>query len=61
MYRGKEYNVRPVEELIGEIRSMAPVAERVRRVFLADGDALAAPLETLERVLAEKRERKNNG
>jgi radical SAM superfamily enzyme YgiQ (UPF0313 family) len=53
MYRGKDYRVRPVEELREEIRSIAPVAERVRRVFLADGDALAAPLETLEQVLGE--------
>ena len=53
MYRGKDYRVRPVEELSDEIRSIAPVAERVRRVFLADGDALAAPLEILEQVLAE--------
>ena len=51
MYRGKEYRVRPPAELSEEIRAIAPVAERVRRVFLADGDALAAPLETLERVL----------
>ncbi len=53
MYRGKDYRVRPVEELREEIRSIAPAAERVRRVFLADGDALAAPLETLEQVLGE--------
>ena len=53
MYRGKEYRVRPVEELRDEIRAIAPVAGRVRRVFLADGDALAAPLGTLEGVLGE--------
>jgi len=53
MYRGKNYRVRPVEELRGEIRSIAPVATRVRRVFLADGDALAAPQEILVQVLTE--------
>lgn len=53
MYRGKEYRVRPAEELRDEIRSIAPVAKRVRRIFLADGDALAAPLEVLEQVLVE--------
>lgn len=56
MYRGKEYRVRPVEELSDEIRAIAPVSGRVRRVFLADGDALAAPLEILERVLGEIKE-----
>lgn len=53
MYRGKDYRVRPVEELSEEIRSIAPAAERVRRVFLADGDALAAPMKTFQHVLGE--------
>jgi radical SAM superfamily enzyme YgiQ (UPF0313 family) len=53
MYREKEFRVRPVDELRGEIRSIASAAGRVRRVFLADGDALAAPMEILEQVLAE--------
>jgi radical SAM superfamily enzyme YgiQ (UPF0313 family) len=34
-----------------EIRAIAPLAGRVRRVFLADGDALAAPPDTVEQVL----------
>jgi radical SAM superfamily enzyme YgiQ (UPF0313 family) len=55
MYRNKEYRVRPVEELIAEIRGVAPMAESVKRVFLADGDALAAPQGVLEQVLGEIR------
>jgi radical SAM superfamily enzyme YgiQ (UPF0313 family) len=55
MYRGKQYRVRPVSELVEEIVSIAPAADRVRRVFLADGDALAAPQEILETVLGEIR------
>jgi radical SAM superfamily enzyme YgiQ (UPF0313 family) len=51
MYRGKEYRVRPASELSEEIRAIAPLAGRVRRVFLADGDALAAPPDTVEQVL----------
>jgi len=53
MYRGKAYRVRPAKELRNEIRAIAPVATRVRRIFLADGDALAAPLEILDQVLTE--------
>jgi radical SAM superfamily enzyme YgiQ (UPF0313 family) len=53
MYRGKEYRVRPVEDVLAEIRSAAGHAPGVLRVFLADGDALAAPAETLETVLDE--------
>ncbi len=57
MYRGKEYRVRPLEEVLGEIRTVAANTTGVHRVFLADGDALAAPMEVLERVLAEIRDR----
>jgi len=55
MYRMKEYRVRPVEEVVREIREVAPAVAGVRRVFLADGDALAAPQEVLEKVLIEVR------
>jgi radical SAM superfamily enzyme YgiQ (UPF0313 family) len=57
MYRGKEYRVRPVEDVLEEIRVAALNTAGVNRVFLADGDALAAPLATLERVLTEIRDR----
>lgn len=55
MYRGKDYRVRPVDEVISEIRGAASHAPGVQRVFLADGDALAAPRESLEVVLGEIR------
>ncbi len=55
MYRNKAYRVRPAEELEEEIRAVAPLAGGVRRVFLADGDALAAPEEVLTRVLESVR------
>ena len=57
MYRGKDYRVRPTEEVVGEIREAAQRLDGVHRVFLADGDALAAPAEELETVLREIRER----
>jgi len=56
MYRGKEFRVRPVEELLEEIRGAARALPGVRRVFLADGDALAAPAGMLEAVLETIRE-----
>jgi radical SAM superfamily enzyme YgiQ (UPF0313 family) len=56
MYRNKEYRVRPAEELVEEIRGAATLVSGVKRVFLADGDALAAPREVLERVLVEIRQ-----
>ena len=56
MYRGKDYRVRPVEHVLDEIRGAAANTAGVHRVFLADGDALAAPMEALELVLAEIRD-----
>lgn len=57
MYRTKEFRVRPLDEVLAEIRDVAPTMTGVRRVFLADGDALAAPREVLEVVLREIRAR----
>jgi radical SAM superfamily enzyme YgiQ (UPF0313 family) len=55
MYRSKEYRVRPVEDLIDEIRASAHLLPGIRRVFLADGDALAAPHDVIQTVLREIR------
>lgn len=56
MYRGKQYRVRPTAEVIAEIRAAADRLGPVRRVFLADGDALAAPAGDIEAVLEAIRE-----
>lgn len=56
MYRDKAYRVRPVEQVVAEIRAAGEHVPGVRRVFLGDGDALAAPGEVLERVLEEIRQ-----
>ena len=55
MYRNKEFRVRPVAEICHEIRSMAPLGSHFKRIFLADGDALAAPQDVIEAVLNEIR------
>lgn len=52
MYKGKSFRVRPLDEVLEEIRNIpAHVAQRVDRVFLADGDALVYPYEGLLRIL----------
>lgn len=56
MYRMKQFRVRPVDEVVAEVRAVAPLAPRVHRVFVGDGDALAAPPEALEAVLLAIRE-----
>ncbi len=57
MYRGKDFKVRPLEEVLQEVRGAAQRMPRVRRVFLADGDALVAPFDVLARVLGEIKEK----
>lgn len=54
MYKMKQFRIRPLDEVLAEIRSV-PLRYRaaVRRVFLADGDALIYPQEGLERILDE--------
>lgn len=51
MYRSKAYRVRPLAEVEAEIVAVAPLAASFTRVFLADGDALAAEPAFLEAVL----------
>ncbi len=53
MYRDRRFRVRPLRELLGEIewaRDHLP-PERVRKVFLADGDALVAKATFLQALL----------
>ena len=53
MYRDKKFRVRPLEELRAEIRWAAEQMGDVRKVFLADGDALIAKTRFLEDILDE--------
>ncbi len=52
MYRGKRYQVRPLDELLDEIaEAEARFAGEVRHVFVADGDPLAMELDHWEPIL----------
>ncbi|MCK7574724.1 MAG: hypothetical protein MZV65_01615 [Chromatiales bacterium] len=51
MYRTKQFVIRPLDQVHAEIQTMARVYPGTRRVFLADGDALAAPTEHLRTIL----------
>jgi radical SAM superfamily enzyme YgiQ (UPF0313 family) len=58
MYRDKRFRVRPLAELRAEIEWVArqPGAAEVRKVFLADGDALVAKAAHLRALLEALRE-----
>jgi radical SAM superfamily enzyme YgiQ (UPF0313 family) len=52
MYKMKQFRMRPVEEILGEINAVPKqVGRQVRRVFIADGDALVYPQQGLETIL----------
>ena len=52
MYKGKQFRVRPVDEMLAEIAGIpASYRSRVERVFLADGDALVYPFDGLVTIL----------
>lgn len=51
MYRSKEFTIRPLDQVQAEIQTVARAYPAVRRVFLADGDALAAPTNHLLHLL----------
>ncbi|GAB4366682.1 MAG: radical SAM protein [Deltaproteobacteria bacterium] len=50
-YRRKRYRVRPFEELERDVLEMSRLYPGTTRIFLADGDPLAAPADHLLRVL----------
>ncbi|MDQ4073968.1 MAG: radical SAM protein [Thermoproteota archaeon] len=57
MYRTKEYQERSIEEIKTEIELMARVQPEVRRIFLADGDALNLPTSNLVEILKSIKEK----
>lgn len=57
MYAGKTYRTLPPDDVFADIDEAAAMPWRHRRAFLLDGDALSAPQDFLESVLARIRER----
>lgn len=52
MYKNKRFRLRPVKEILREINLVPPVHRaKVRRIFLADGDALVYPVDGLTQIL----------
>jgi len=52
MYLDKRFSVRPFAEIEEDIGGLAPeLKDRIDRVFLADGDALALPAKSMLRIL----------
>ncbi len=57
MYRDKEYRVRDLEGILGDIEEAARSEPMIRKVFVADGDALAMETGQWLEILRSLRER----
>ncbi len=53
MYRTKDFTVRPLASVQADLATLARISPETRRVFLADGDALAAPTAALLTILTD--------
>lgn len=51
MYKDSRFRIRPLEEIEGIINRAATAMPYTRRIFLADGDALVLPTESLLQIL----------
>jgi radical SAM superfamily enzyme YgiQ (UPF0313 family) len=51
MFKGVRYEVRRIDEILSEIEKASRIYPGQRRFFLADGDVMALPFETLRTIL----------
>ena len=56
MYKDKTFRIRSLEEIFADIQDVyEQVGDHVRRIFLADGDALVIPTDRLKEILIKLR------
>ena len=53
MYKGKKYRVRPLQDIIGDIRETAFFFNHFEKVFICDGDAIAMDTDDLLKIIKE--------
>ncbi|WP_094603974.1 hypothetical protein SPSIL_043990 [Sporomusa silvacetica DSM 10669] len=51
MYRSVDFRVRPWEEVLAQIEAAKPYAQHIRRIFLADGNAMVLATDKLLAIL----------
>ncbi len=51
MYRGKKFRVKDIDSIIKELKNYRKYHNKVKRIFLADGDALVMKTKDLVRIL----------
>ncbi len=53
MYKGKKFRIRPMDDIIGDIREAAAFYNQYEKVFLCDGDAIVMKTENLLEIIRE--------
>ncbi|MDD6023769.1 MAG: radical SAM protein [Oscillospiraceae bacterium] len=53
MYKGKKFRVRPLEDILWDIRETAAFYNQFEKVFICDGDAIAMDTEDLLTIIRE--------
>lgn len=53
MYKGKKFRIRPMDDIIGDIREAAAFYNQYEKVFLCDGDAIVMKTEDLMEIIGE--------
>lgn len=53
MYKGKKFRVRPLQDIIGDIRETAVFFNHFEKVFICDGDAIAMDTDDLLKIIRE--------
>ena len=56
MYKRDKFRVRSAEDIIADLRDVRPYYRRIRRIFLADGDAMCLSMRRLREILAAVKE-----
>jgi len=51
MYSSKQFRVRPEADVFAEIESLSPYSDQIRKIFLADGNAMVLSFDKLSRLL----------
>ena len=57
MYKDKKFEIVPIDQVMEDLRWARQTYSRIQRIFLADGDALILPTETLVQILTRIRKR----
>lgn len=56
MYKDKKFRIRPMDEVLKDIKEMSHYADKVEKVFLADGNVLCMPTDDMLTILSAIKE-----